>query len=256
LPYRCCLALRSSVKPSLVALALLAGLAGCGTSPTSTFPEIPAASAGAPPATPQEWLRQNFPTLATNPVPVAAQATNLPAARPAPTLNTTNRAEQLLLREGDTLRISFPGAPTLNTLQQVQRDGSITLPLIGEFKVAGLARAQVEKELLKLYDSELQVKEVTVALESAVFAVYVTGAVLRPGKILSDRPLSAMEAVIEAGLDHNKANLKKVRLIRLENGRTTSRVLNLKKALSDKPAEPFNLKPSDIIYVPERFPWF
>jgi polysaccharide export outer membrane protein len=154
------------------------------------------------------------------------------------------------------VRISFPGAATLNTVQQIRRDGNITLPLVGEFKAAGLAPSQAEKELVKLYEPHLQVKEVNVVVESSNFAVYVTGAVLRPGKIMSDRPITAMEAVVEAGIDHNKANLKKVRLIRQEKGRSEYHILNLKETLKGKPAESFDLKPGDIIYVPERFSFF
>jgi polysaccharide export outer membrane protein len=168
----------------------------------------------------------------------------------------TNKPAQLLLREGDSVRISFPGAPTLNTIQQIRRDGNITLPLVGEFKAAGLAPSQMEKELVKLYDPHLQVKEVNVAVESSILAVYVTGAVLRPGKIMSDRPISAMEAVLEAGVDYTKANLKKVRLIRQQNGGTEFHILNLKQPLLGKPSESFDLKPGDIIYVPERFSMF
>jgi len=93
-------------------------------------------------------------------------------------------------------------------------------------------------------------------IESSIFAVYVTGAVERPGKIMSDRPISAMEAVVEAGIDLAKSNLTKVRIIRQENGRTEFHILNLKKPFRGKPTESFDLKPSDIIYVPERFSWF
>jgi polysaccharide export outer membrane protein len=194
-------------------------------------------------------------SLPANPPPAQVQPANPAVSQPASPGAQTNQPAPLLLREGDSLRISFPGAPTLNTLQQIRRDGYITLPLVGEFKAAGLAPSQAEKELVKLYDPHLQVKEVNVAVESSIFAVYVTGAVLRPGKIMSDRPISAMEAVVEAGIDLAKSNLKKVRIIRQENGRTEYRILNLKKPLIGKPAESFDLKPSDIIYVPERFSW-
>jgi len=192
----------------------------------------------------------------TSPSPAQVQPANPAVSQPVAPGAQTNKPAQLLLREGDSVRISFPGAPTLNTVQQIRRDGNITLPLVGEFKAAGLAPSQMEKELVKLYDPHLQVKEVTVAVESSIFAVYVTGAVLRPGKIMSDRPISAMEAAMEAGIDYTKANLKKVRIIRQENGRAEYHILNLKEALRGKPAESFDLKPGDIIYVPERFSLF
>ena len=169
----------------------------------------------------------------------------------------TPKSDAMVLREGDSVRISFPGAPNLNTIAPIRRDGMITLQLIGEFKAAGLTPSQLEKELVKLYGPHLQTKEVLVAVESSAFPVYVTGAVLRPGKIMSDRPITALEAIMEAGgFDYTKANLKAVTVIRTENGKTEHHKLNLKPVLQGQGTEPFNLKPFDIIYVPEKFNWF
>ncbi len=166
-------------------------------------------------------------------------------------------SESMLLNEGDTLGISFPGAPNLNTAQKIRRDGRITLPIVGEFKAAGLTPSEMEKQLLKLYENELVQKEVSVTVESSVFPVFVTGAVLRPGKIISDRPLTALEAIMEAGgPDYSKANLKAVTVLRHENGQTSHYYLNLKTVLKGGQSEPFKLKPSDILYIPERFTWF
>jgi len=165
--------------------------------------------------------------------------------------------EPIVLREGDSVRISFPGAPNLNTIQQIKRDGRIALQLVGEVQAAGLTAKQLEDELLKLYGPQLQTKEVSVAIETSTFPVYVTGAVLRPGKIMPDRSMTALEAIMEAGgFDYAKANTKAVTIIRHEGGRVEHYKLNLKRVLQGAEEEPFNLKPSDIIYVPERFSWF
>lgn len=171
--------------------------------------------------------------------------------------NASPKSDVLVLREGDTVRISFPGAPSLNTVQQIRRDGRITLPLIGEFKAAGLTPPDMEKELLTQYGPQLQTKEVSVSVDSSAFPIYVTGAVIRPGRILPDRPLTVLQAIIEAGgFDYTRADLKKVRVIRNENGQTQHYTLNLKAVLQGGQPEQFKLKPSDIIYVPERFTWF
>jgi polysaccharide export outer membrane protein len=174
-------------------------------------------------------------------------------------LNIQNavKSDAIVLREGDSVRLSFPGAPNLNSTQQIRRDGRIPLPLGGEFKAAGLTASEMEKELLKLYGPQLQTKEISVAVEPSAFSVYVTGAVLRPGKVSSERPLTAVEAIMEAsGFDYTKANLKAVRVIRRENGRTEHHTLNLKRVLEGDETEQFVLKPFDIIYVPEKFNWF
>ncbi len=87
----------------------------------------------------------------------------------------------------------------------------------------------MEKELLKLYGPQLQTKEVNVAVESATFPIYVTGAVLRPGRINADHPVTVLEAILEAGIDYTKANLKAVRVIRNEKGRQSTISLISKK---------------------------
>jgi polysaccharide export outer membrane protein len=118
-------------------------------------------------------------------------------------------SEPIVLHEGDAVRITFPGAPTLNTVQQIRRDGRITLPDVGEFKATGLTPTEMEQELLKLYGPQLQTKEVTVGVESSAFLVYVTGSVSRPGKIVTDRPINALEAVMEAGASTTAGQIRK-----------------------------------------------
>ena len=165
--------------------------------------------------------------------------------------------EAQTLREGDTLRISFPGVPNLDTTQQVRRDGRITLSMVGEVMAAGLTAGGLEKELLKVYSSQLVSKEVTVTVVSSSISVFVTGAVIHPGKVVSDHPISALEAVMEAGgFDSAKADMKAVVVIRQEGGRTQNYTLNLKLVIEGKQNEQFLLKPSDIVYVPEKFSWF
>jgi polysaccharide biosynthesis/export protein len=93
------------------------------------------------------------------------------------------------------------------------------------------------------------------ASRSASF-VFVTGAVARPGRMTYDRPITALEAVIDAGVDYSKANLKNVVVIRSENGKQERHQLNLKLRLQGQGGEPFYLKPSDIVFVREKFTWF
>ena len=172
-------------------------------------------------------------------------------------LSESTHSESLILREGDVLKISFPGSRNLDTTQQIRRDGKITLESVGEITAVGLAPSDLEKEISKAYGSQLVSKEVTVAVVSSSLPVFVTGAVLHPEKVLSDHPLTALEAIMEAGgFDYSKANMKDVHVIRQENGREHTYVLNLKLVMQGKKTDPFYLKPYDIIYVPERFQMF
>lgn len=195
-------------------------------------------------------------------IAVALWSSSLSAqAAPADSSASTNQApantDSLILKEGDSIRVSFPGTPSLNSVQVIRRDGKITLDMVGEVSAAGLTPHALEEELIKRYGDQLVVKEIFVTVESSSFVVYLTGAVLKPGKLVSERHLSPMEAVIEAGIDHTKANLKSVVIIRdLPTGKREKFKINLARQLKGEPTLPFSLEPFDIIYVPERFSWY
>jgi hypothetical protein len=92
---------------------------------------------------------------------------------------------------------------------------------------------------------------------SSALVVYVTGAVGRAGRVVSERQLTAFEAIVEAGgFNSGRANLKKVRIIRYHEGEASYFTVNVKAVLTGKEDKPFLLKPLDILYVPERFTWF
>jgi polysaccharide export outer membrane protein len=170
----------------------------------------------------------------------------------------TNHLEAILLREGDVVKITFPGAPELNSTQPIRRDGNIVLVQIGEVKAVGMTPAELQKELLKRGASAgLLSKEVTVTVESSSFPIYVTGAVVRPGKITPDHPINVLEAIMEAGgPDYTKANLKAVTVLRQEQGEIKSFIVDVKSILDGVKTEPFYLKPYDTVYVKEKFAWF
>lgn len=176
-------------------------------------------------------------------------------SQPATPQNTNSSS--LILHEGDTVHFTFSGAHSLDGTQTIRRDGMVTLEMVGEIKAAGLTTAELEQEVLKAYGDKLVVKEVSVVVQTSTFKVFVTGAVLRPGPIVSERVETPLEAVIEAGIDHDKANLKKVVVIREhDNGKTERFVLNLNDLMKGKATKPFVLQSMDKIYVPEKFVWF
>jgi polysaccharide export outer membrane protein len=165
--------------------------------------------------------------------------------------------EMVILREGDSVKISFPSSPNLDTTQQIRRDGKINLTLVGEVDAKGLTPDALQKKLIDLYAPQISSKEISVSVASSTFPVFVNGQVIHPGKVLSDHPLTALEAIMEAGgYDANTANLKAVKVIRNENGKLKNYRVNLQDILDGKSDQPFYLQPNDIVVVPERFQMF
>jgi len=157
------------------------------------------------------------------------------------------------LIEGDAISITFPSSPDLNTTQRIRRDGKIDLKTVGEFPAAGKTPAELEKEILKLYEKDLVLKEVSVILQSSSYPVFVTGSVMHPGKVMAERPISALEAIMEAGgFDNAKANMRRVVVLRTEAGQLTHYILDLKCVLDGKCKQLLYLRPNDIVYIPEK----
>ena len=213
----------------LLGILALAAVAGCETKPVSLFPA---------------------PSAATNSLPNINS--NILTTALAPAVE-----ESFVFQPGDTVTVAFPGSPNLNTTQQIRTDGKISLPLIGETQAAGLSTMELQKKLVEMYAPQLASKQITVEAQNTSFSVYVTGFVLKPGKIISDHPLTALDAIMEAGgFDYTTANLKSVVVIRQEGNKTKNYTLNLKQVMEGEKSQSFNLERGDIIYVPQRFEWF
>ncbi len=161
--------------------------------------------------------------------------------------------ESVALREGDVVKITFSGAPSLNTTQQVRRDGKISLDQGNELTAAGKSPAELEAVILKLYEGRLASKEVLVTVDSSAFPVYISGAVLRPGKILVTQAMTIVEAIMEAGgLDESRAKASAVEVTREENGQVKHYRLDVHAMLMGRSQIRFYLRPMDAIYVPSK----
>jgi polysaccharide biosynthesis/export protein len=171
-------------------------------------------------------------------------------------MNMSAATNDIVLREADVVRIDIPADSKLNATEAIRRDGKITLPVIGEIVAAGKTPDQLRQELVERYSKEIvSSKEISVVVISSSFSVYVTGAVLKPGEVVADHPLTALEAIMKAGgYDPDKALLKSVKVVRTLNGKTETHILNLSGV--QKPGAPvdnFYLQPLDIVIVPQKF---
>lgn len=197
-------------------------------------------------------------TLAGGVVAVAALLTLAGCKHPqlryvdSPGVPRPARVASGALLEGDLVRIVFEGETNMNTMVKVQLDGTITMPLVGKVLAAGRLPQEVQAELAQQYERLLKVNEITLTVANTAASVYVSGAVLRPGRIPMDRPLTALDAIMEAGGLNERARPSRVRVLRIEDDRQLQFRLDVRKMLEGSETMPFFLKPFDIIHVPER----
>ena len=153
------------------------------------------------------------------------------------------------LAAGDEISISFSGAPEMNTDRKVQPNGKVSLPTIGDVSAAGKSITSFQAQLTSRYQEVLQDPMVVVSMKNAAAGVYVSGEVLNPSKVVLDRPLTALEAVMEAGGFTKFANPKQVIVMRNSGGKTHRYVLNMKNTLKGIEGSPFYVRAYDVIYV-------
>ena len=82
--------------------------------------------------------------------------------------------------------------------------------------------------------------------------VYMAGAVGRPrtAGLLIDRRRSCRQSCRPVGRI-NSANMRKVQVIRLVNGREQSQVLDLRPTLAGHPTQPFYVRDGDVVSIPQ-----
>jgi protein involved in polysaccharide export with SLBB domain len=154
----------------------------------------------------------------------------------------------------DTVEIRVFREDELTTAGQLSADGSISMPLIGAVKMAGLTTDQAAAAIkAKLKDGYLVNPQVSVSIEGRVRrSVTVLGQAQNPGvfELPADRKLTVVEAIGMAGGATRIANTKKITLKRNNGGRPQVLNLNLKDITSGKVAD-LPLRDGDVISIPE-----
>jgi len=168
--------------------------------------------------------------------------------------NVYSAAPSGTLSVGDTIRVTYPGATEFSQSLKIQADGKIGLPMVGNVTAVGRSASSLQSSLTSMYEPHLNDPTVFVSLEKPAAAIYVAGEVGSPGKVLLDRSITALEAVMEVGGFSKLANPKKVFVIRTEGGRQKRYALNLANPLSGYDSQAFYLRPYDMVYV-ERSNW-
>jgi polysaccharide export outer membrane protein len=110
------------------------------------------------------------------------------------------------LGSGDKVRVIVFGEDELGGEFQVDGNGRVSLPLIGELQAAGGTAAGLEQQIAaRLADGYLQDPKVSVEI-TAYRPFYVIGEVNRPGEYPYVNGMSAINAIALAGGYTNRAN--------------------------------------------------
>ena len=130
---------------------------------------------------------------------------------------------------------------------EVNDQGNITLPIIGDLKVLGLTVDEV-KEQIRIKAEEYS-KGVVVLCRMVTFKIKVTGEVNRPGIYTFYQPsVNIFDALITAGDLTYDGNRSKIRVVRKNANEDVVYTLDIRKASVMRDPH-YYLRPGDIVYV-------
>ncbi|HAN98421.1 MAG TPA: hypothetical protein DCQ98_13755 [Planctomycetaceae bacterium] len=137
----------------------------------------------------------------------------------------------------------------------VIRDGSIALPLIGTICVVGLTREELMDEVNSRYAQVVTGIRVTVNIEqTAPSFVYVLGQVAQPGRLEARLPMTAWQAIAQAGGNLPGGNMKQVVILRRTvDWRLVATTIDLSSTNRSRPEDfpDIWLWDTDVILVPK-----
>jgi polysaccharide export outer membrane protein len=104
------------------------------------------------------------------------------------------------LAVGDQIDIKFFYTPELNESLVIRPDGRISLQLIGELDAAGHPPSEVEQTIRRRYSGILKDPQATVIVRKyAPQRIYVAGEVQTQSALVTEGPITLMQAVAQSG---------------------------------------------------------
>jgi len=170
--------------------------------------------------------------------------------KPAVTAATTDPS--YIIGPEDVLDINVWKEPDMTRIVPVRPDGKISLPLINDVQAAGSTPQQLAADVtskLRKFLTEPQVTVIVTAINSQ--RVFVVGEVLRAGAFPLIPGMTVLQALASAGGFTTFADVKKIHVMRLVNGKHTELPFNYREVLKgDNPDQNIKLEPGDTVVVP------
>lgn len=169
--------------------------------------------------------------------------------------------DPLKIKVGETIELMILEDESFNGMYEVRLGGYILIPKVGRAPVEGMTVQEAEQSIFKLIH-ETMIKNPSVIverpnagdIEESGGIIYLTGEFKRPGPftIIRGRTPSVTSVFIHAGGETPKADLTKVRVMRLVNGKNQVEVIDLDEIINGNLGRDMILRDGDIVQIPAR----
>ena len=175
-----------------------------------------------------------------------------PSAAAADTKTPEVVPQGYIVGESDVIRVNVWKEPDVSQTVVVRTDGSISLPLINEVKVAGMTPMQIQVLVAEKLKSFLNSPQVTVTvMEIHSKRAFITGEVARPGGYSLNTETTVLQLIAQAGGFTVFAKRDGIVVLRLEDGKPVRLRFKYKEVVHGKNTEQnIALHPGDTVVVP------
>jgi protein involved in polysaccharide export with SLBB domain len=176
----------------------------------------------------------------------AVRARTMPDSIPIPFADSNSYR----LQPGDLVDVFVWDQPLISGKSRVARDGTIVVRLVGSVRISGYSVDQAAAVIARGLVNQIIDPSVTVTIaELGGKDVMVVGEVARPGPLSLERPMTILDALVQADWKRDNADLTAVRISR----GATSTTYDIDAVLhGQKLDQNVRLDPGDIIVVPPR----
>ena len=164
----------------------------------------------------------------------------------------TAHAQTSRVNAGDVLRIDVEGRADISGNYAVDKDGKVTLPILGRIAALGRTPQEISTDVarrMSLISSKITQVAVTMA-QAASKRNFVLGAVLLPGMYVFKDPPTVWEAITEAGGPTDDADLTGVEILSESQPRPT--VVDVTSGPGGDVSRLPRLKAGDTVRVPRH----
>ena len=168
-----------------------------------------------------------------------------------------------LILSGETIELLVMQDESFNGMYQVRQGGYILIPQVGRVPVSGMTVPAAEESVAKAFSQTMIVNptviierpEASKQEEDSGGVIYLMGDFKRPGtfRMQRGRPTTILNTIIQSGGETPGADLSRVRLMRLVNGRNLVEEINVNEILKGGGlANDMMLRDGDILHIPSR----
>lgn len=163
----------------------------------------------------------------------------------------TESSGSFQLQAGDRLEITVYREDDLSKIYEIDPAGSLNFPLIGTMQVSGLRIDELLDRLnwnLRKYIINPQIS--ISRAETTIKSISVLGQVKKPGAFDYTPGLTLMRLISQAGGFERAANKRKIRVVRMINGKKESTIVNGAAIINGNETDP-RVDPGDMVVVSE-----